>query len=62
MAVFSARKLIEDEVMKNLMLAHRRMAKEGDSKQMVKLSCYILRLAKKRKAEVIGEGQPAERG
>lgn len=49
MKVFSIKELIELNVMRHLLTAHERIAKYGDSKQIIELSRYILRLAKKRK-------------
>ena len=54
MELFSTKKLIEDEVIKNLLTAHKRMVEySGTPNQIIQLSRYILRLAKKRKDELI---------
>lgn len=44
----SSKKLIEDEVMKNLLTAHERLADSGTVSEIIRLSKHILRLADKR--------------
>lgn len=63
--VVSERDYIENEVIKNLLSAHREIAGRSEPKQVIKLSNYILKLAKKRKDELLNvrpEEDEANRG
>lgn len=44
MDAVSQKSYIKKTILKNLLLAHERIAKEGDTKEIVHLSKYILRL------------------
>ena len=44
---------IEDSIVQNLLAAHKRMAEQADAEQVIKLSDYILKLAKNRKDELL---------
>lgn len=54
--VVSESDYIESEVIKNLLSAHKRIADNGDSKQLIKLSNYILKLVEKRKDKLFELG------
>lgn len=57
--LISQKQQIEDSVIKNLLSAHERIAGSGSASDLVRLSKYIFRLAKKRKdvlIELIPEG------
>ena len=54
--VVSKRDYIESEVMKNLLSAHKIIAENGNSKHLIKLSNYILRLLEKRKDKLLELG------
>lgn len=60
----SRKKLIEDEVMKNLLTAHERLADSGTVSEIIRLSKHILRLADKRHdvlVDVIAKDQQQRR-
>lgn len=54
--------LIEQEVIKNLLSAHKRIAACGSVKEVIRLSRFLLRLAKKQsnKVLVVSDGQSIE--
>lgn len=41
----SAKSVIEHEVIKNLLSAQKRIAENGDTKEIIRISRYLLRLA-----------------
>lgn len=45
----SQKSYIEDSVIQNLLVAHKRLAVQGDAEQVIKLSDYVLKLANNRK-------------
>lgn len=53
---------IEQEALKNLLSAHKRIADSGNASEIIKMSKYLLRLAKKRKQVAYQEkGETYER-
>lgn len=48
----SLKSYIKKTVLKNLLLAHERIAKEGNTKEIIYLSKYILRLTKNGQDEI----------
>lgn len=56
MVKVSEKEAITNEVIKNLLSAHRRIAENGDPKQTITLSKYLLKLAEKRKDKLLDLG------
>ncbi len=44
MAMISMKEYAREMVIKNLLSAHERIAKEGDSREIIRISKYVLRL------------------
>lgn len=44
--LISRKQMIKDEVIKNLLSAHKRIAESGSPSEIIRLSRYLLKLAK----------------
>lgn len=57
--LISSKQQIEDAVIKNLLYAHERIAESGNAVEIIRISKYLLRLAKERNdvlINVVSEG------